>query len=777
MKSGQKVRSLESSLRKQNSESRRRRLARLACLSAAATATLVSTHLASGATETWVGASFTNWDSTDWTGGNAPPQNGDTLVFAVAGTTGTSLTDDFASLAINGLTFNAGGSGFTIAPLNSSDTLSLGGNISDNAGSTEALSVPLILTAASTWTAANTTGDTLGVSGTVNNGGNLLTLNTGVGANGAINISGVISGAGGLMVNPANNAGTVTLSAAETYSGSTDIQSGTLLLNGNSATLANSTVTIGVNGLATSPVLNIVQTTAGTYNVASGIVGAGSTSTGGSNAFGMIVNTGNTTGDFVESAGTLNLNSGELRVSLNENTAGNEQLLFSSVNRSPGTHLSFDRNVQNASLNVGLDSIASQTANSQNVVFTTAPALIGNGGASGTVNLSVLPWASVNATIATYDPVNGLRALNTSTEMAALTSGMSLGSGSEGENAKISGNTSISANTTINSLYGTGGTITFGTSSTSLSVSSGAIMANVGFVIGSTANNGILAFGSSEGCVEVSNTRSLTINSEITGTGGLTVTLDDLNGSTSNLVLAGSNTYTGTTTFEGNENAMTVRLTNGLALQDSTLNYNNYGASFTFGNGGTTGLTAYTFGGLEGAQNITLANNNTTVQAMTLTVGGDGDSTTYSGNLLNGSAAGGAFVLDGTGTMTLLGTGNTYTGGTSVENGTLILGHGGVLATSNFLNLGSGTTSGVFQLGDATAAVNTTVTSITTSGSGTANAIIGGNASVSTLTLAASGTDVYSGAIGGSGANNNNLGLNVTSGNLTLSGKSPLPAA
>lgn len=162
---------------------------------------------------------------------------------------------------------------------------------------------------------------------------------------------------------------------------------------------------------------------------------------------------------------------------------------------------------------------------------------------------------------------------------------------------------------------------------------------------------------------------------------------------------------------------------------------------------------------------------------MTLTVGGDGDSTTYSGNLLNGSAAGGAFVLDGTGTMTLLGTGNTYTGGTSVENGTLILGHGGVLATSNFLNLGSGTTSGVFQLGDATAAVNTTVTSITTSGSGTANAIIGGNASVSTLTLAASGTDVYSGAIGGSGANNNNLGLNVTSGNLTLSGKSPLPAA
>jgi autotransporter-associated beta strand protein len=745
---------------------------RLAALSVAAASALWSMHSAMAATETWVGASFTNWDSTDWTGGNAPPQNGDSLVFAAAGATGTTLNDDFSALTINGLTFTSAASGFTINPLNSSDTLSLAGNITDQAAATEILSVPINLAAASTWTAANTAGDTLSLTGAINNAGNLLTLTTGNGANGAINLSGIISGAGGLTVNPANNTGTVTFSAANTYSGNTSITGGALLLSG-LATIANSIATIGTTGVATSAILNVSPTTPGTYNVTAGLTNNGSAGAGGSNAFNLLVNA--TGGNFIENFGALDLNSGVLRVSLSANTGGNTQIDFNTVTRNPGTHLSFDRNAANTGLSIGADSIASQTAGTQNVVFTTAPTMTGNGGATGTTSVSILPWATVNSTIATYDPTDGLRALNTTTEMATLASGMSLGTGTAGQNAKISANTTLSANTTINSLYGTGGTVTFSGAGTTLTDTSGAVVANVTFTIGASAGQGTFALGG-EGQFFAANTRNLTVNSIVTGSNGLTIDLDDLNGSTAYVNLAAANTYTGTTTIEGNQAAMTVRLTNALALQDTTLNYNNYGASFSFGNGGATGLTVYTFGGLEGAQNITLANNNTTAAAVTLTVGGDSDSTTYSGNLLNGAgaAAGGAFAFDGTGTMTLLGAGNTYTGGTSAENGTLVLGHGAAL-TAGPLTLGVGASSGIFQLGDATAPVNTTVTSLTTAGTATANAIVGGNAATSTLTFnSASGTDVYSGAIGGSGTNNNNIALVMTGGaNLTLSGNSP----
>jgi autotransporter-associated beta strand protein len=272
----------------------------------------------------------------------------------------------------------------------------------------------------------------------------------------------------------------------------------------------------------------------------------------------------------------------------------------------------------------------------------------------------------------------------------------------------------------------------------------------------------------------VENSRALVINSTITGSGGLTVYLDDINGTSSNLVLNGANTFTGFTRVAGNNGGLNMHLTNSLALQDSTVDYNSYGANLTFGNGGTTGQTAYTFGGLTGSANITLANNNTTVAPVALTLGNDGLNDVYSGNLLNGtgSGVGGSLVFNGIGSETLLGTGNTYTGGTSIQKGTLILGHGGVLAATNTITLGSGANSGTFQLGDSTAAVNTTVTNLQTSGTGTANAVVGGNSAVSTLTVnIASGSQTYSGILGGSGTNQNNLGLTKTrSGIFVLSG-------
>jgi hypothetical protein len=84
----------------------------------------------SAATDTWSSSpAGTNWNSTDWTGGNAPPQAGDSLVFASS--TQTVLNNDFSALtAFNGITF-AGGSVFD---LNGNSVLISGSTVGNNIG-------------------------------------------------------------------------------------------------------------------------------------------------------------------------------------------------------------------------------------------------------------------------------------------------------------------------------------------------------------------------------------------------------------------------------------------------------------------------------------------------------------------------------------------------------------------------------------------------------------------------------------------------------------------
>jgi autotransporter-associated beta strand protein len=181
-------------------------------------------------------------------------------------------------------------------------------------------------------------------------------------------------------------------------------------------------------------------------------------------------------------------------------------------------------------------------------------------------------------------------------------------------------------------------------------------------------------------------------------------------------------------------------------------------------------------GSLSGSGTGTVVQGSVSTNASTtLQIGGGSlTSTTFAGAIKDGTAGASALtaVTLNSGTLALTGA-NTYTGATAVKNGTLVLGSGGSLSGSNSLTLGDATanTSGVFQLGDATAAVNATVTSLTTAGTGTANAVVGGNAAVSTLTVNNSGSVTYAGLLGGVGTNQNNLALTMSgSGKLTLSG-------
>ena len=76
---------------------------------------------------------------------------------------------------------------------------------------------------------------------------------------------------------------------------------------------------------------------------------------------------------------------------------------------------------------------------------------------------------------------------------------------------------------------------------------------------------------------------TFTFGGNILGTGSLTQQ------GSGTLVLGGTNTFTGLTKVT----AGTLQLANSSALQDSTLNYNSYGGSLSFGS-----LTSATFGRL-----------------------------------------------------------------------------------------------------------------------------------------------------------------------------------
>src|SRR5205085_1793244 len=99
---------------------------------------------------------------------------------------------------------------------------------------------------------------------------------------------------------------------------------------------------------------------------------------------------------------------------------------------------------------------------------------------------------------------------------------------------------------------------------------------------------------------------------------------------------------------------------------------------------------------------------------------------------------------------------------TTILNGSLVLGTltgttvGSIASTSSVvLGDSAANTSGLLVLGDAANPVSQTVSSLTTAGTGTANAVVGGNVTNSALTINANAPVTYSGVLGGAGTNQN----------------------
>ena len=130
------------------------------------------------------------------------------------------------------------------------------------------------------------------------------------------------------------------------------------------------------------------------------------------------------------------------------------------------------------------------------------------------------------------------------------------------------------------------------------------------------------------------------------------------------LTLGNANTFSGQTVISGG----TLDLANALALQNSIVVTPSAGR-LVFDQLVTSG--SFTLGGLSGSANLALQNNASTPGPITLAVGNNNASATYSG-VLTGP---GGLTKIGAGTLILTGT-NSYAGQTNITSGLLQLGDG-----------------------------------------------------------------------------------------------------
>lgn len=230
-----------------------------------------------------------------------------------------------------------------------------------------------------------------------------------------------------------------------------------------------------------------------------------------------------------------------------------------------------------------------------------------------------------------------------------------------------------------------------------------------------------------------SNTYAGTLRNGGTGTLALIV-----NGAADSvLTLSGASTFTGSTSVTSGS----LVLASSLALQGSTVTTGGTGLVFASSVAGHS----FTLGGLSGTADLALTDNAS--GAVTLIIGANGTSQTYSG-VLSGA---GALTKVGAGTQTFSAA-QTYTGATTVNGGTLKILFGSGAPTSNIIDPGSALIlgGGTFLQQQSTVGPNTqTLNGVTIrAGSSVVNQVrVGGGTMLLTLgsiTREAGGTVAFS---------------------------------
>ncbi|MDF3059434.1 MAG: transporter, partial [Rariglobus sp.] len=453
-------------------------------------------------------------NSTDWSlganwGGSAPTNDLTTDIARFKLTDYTNKQPNAGTRSIAGIEIGDG-STFTGSLTISGANLSLGAaGITQFANSgTSTITSALTLGAAQTWT--NHAASSLTASGAVNNGGHLLTV-TGAGNT---MISGVVTGAGGLIK---DGAGTLTLTNGDSgFSGGLTVRSGTVALGGSlgfGAGLSNAgsgTITLGASSGSADATLVNTRSAANPYYTNNLVVAAGSSGT---------LTIANDAGNFVF-AGSVALNNnltlssrGEQFISLGGAITGAGNITINNTGVGSNTRVEFggdnsnftgDINIQAGEFRIFGSNDLSKVVNASNVVSigATGNFVIDYLQNQGTQNVSVggladiagaggavssrSDYNSINLRLAgggTHKFSGSITHVDTNTGVGGADSKLNLivGNGSDAIVQTLSGASTYTGTTVVNALA----TLVLDGSLTSdITVSSNAVFGGIGSTTG-----------------------------------------------------------------------------------------------------------------------------------------------------------------------------------------------------------------------------------------------------------------------------------------------------
>lgn len=647
----------------------------------------------------------------------------------------------------------SGAGGFTITTVGSNVV-----GIVNNNSNTQTINAPITLGNSQTWNAEK---GNLVIGGNIDLQGNTLTIaGFDNGANTArdVTISGAIGGTGGVTK---TEGGILTLTGANLYEGTTTISGGTLQLGngtaGNDGTIGNSLSLVN-NG---SLIYNRFGTTA--YN---GVIsGTGSVTKSGTGT--QILGGANTySGATTIKAGALQFdgsgNANNSTINLGDTTGSqNATLNLNGVNQTYGSAV----NVQSGNTGtMTINSLNESGTNTLNGTITLNKATTLSAASGGTLAVNTITGTSTANTL-TVGGAGTVRlggtADNTNLSINATSGTLILEKSNSGPGNFGSGVRSLGGTLTLS-----GGTVQLGGTGQGGSLTDvdqiyngGDVVVNSGVFDMNGRNEAIDGFSGAGGIV------TNTAGSEATPvTSMLTVGSDNTGGS-----------YAGAIQDGGAGKIFALAKT-GFGTLTLTNASNTYSGGTTI-NGGTISVaSAGSLGNVAGGLTINAATLQTTASFTTLrlwTLGSAGSTIDVSGagtllqlaNASNSLTGAGSLTKVGAGTLQLDTLANYSGGATNVQNGTLRLGTDSALPTGTAVTLGSGSTSGILDLNGKTEEI----TALNTSGNGTGNRVVNGNATAGALTLNITGTSTFGGILGNTGQDNFSL-VKTGAGTLSLTG-------
>lgn len=637
-------------------------------------------------------------NAANWSGGIAPPTDSNTsLVFSQEFFLGVEFL--FPNLdrsqAVRGLTFT-GGASFNLGRDGAYD-LQIGlGGLTQNSKADQYITTPIRLTSLQSWSFGSNAGALIFKSdGAIDNQGNLLSVNT----EGNSRLEGVISGSGGFAK---TGGGTLTLTKPNAFTGTTTIQDGALELNFG----VNSTYAGAFGDSPGSSAATLLKSGAGRLTLSQASTFSGTTRiTGGDVLLAHSAALQSSVVDLAKS-NALTFGNGSTNYTLGGLTGSNDLALVSLngtnvnlqidtasaagstysgvlsrgndlVKTGPGaftltganTYLG-DTYIDGGFLGVGIDQALSRGAIRfrGGVLLGVADVTLANSprNVSGApITVAAVPGATLKLTgdlnmSVVSDSLRFGSAGQTGTVVAAFSGATyNIPNGASGTNPKVF--------LDFGALQA-GSDFSFNFSDFTMAAGTVLDLANEHFTL-----LNLYGSGSVRASVPGPNSLLTVAGGDYNGILSGAISLEKANNrldaffsSTNTLILRGASSFTGSTTL----NAGTLQLANDLPLQNSTVIVNTANGLAFSPNIGT-----FKIGGLSGGANQTL--NDVNSAGITLQVGGNGADTAYSG-VLSGA---GRLVKVGAGVLTLTNA-NVYSGATFIN--------AGVLAVSNDHALSNG---------------------------------------------------------------------------------------